>query len=98
MLSPSGRVCFLPPGCVVYQYDLGPFMLQNDLLAVPAGPGRSVAYTLGMSSAPRVTNWDIAKVLVSNPKQLMPTLFRWGCVLEGVYTAHMPSWLRLLLL
>lgn len=72
LLLAAARPLLLPPP----QYDLGPFMLQNDLLAVPAGPGRSVAYTLGMSSAPRVTNWDIAKVLVSNPKQLMPTLFR----------------------
>jgi hypothetical protein len=76
VLSPRGRVSFSPPGCVVYQYDLGPFMLQNDLLAVPAGPGRSVAYTLGMSNAPKVSNLDILKTLFTNPKQLMPTLFR----------------------
>jgi len=82
VLSPSGRVCFLPPGCVVYQYDLGPYMMQNDLLAVPAGPGRSVAYTLGLSNSPQVTNGQILKTLFTNPKQLMPLLFRcaWRCM------------------
>lgn len=79
MLSPSGRVCFLPPGCVVYQYDLGPTtMIQNDLLAVPAGPGQSVAYTLGLSNAARVSNWDIVRVALTSPEQLLPTLFRCG--------------------
>jgi hypothetical protein len=78
VLSPSGRVCFLAPGCVVYQYDLGPVMLQNDLLAVPAGPGRSVAYTLGLSNAAQVTNWQLVKTLLTNPKQLLPLLFRYG--------------------
>lgn len=77
VLSPSGRVCFQAPGCVVYQYDLGPVMLQNDLLAVPAGPGRSVAYTLGLSNASQVSNWQLVKTLVTNPKQLMPLLFRY---------------------
>ena len=79
VLSPNGRVCFLPPGCVVYQYDLGPYMMQNDLLAVPAGPGRSVAYTLGLSNAPQVTNGQLLKTLLTNPKQLLPLLFRCVC-------------------
>lgn len=51
-------------------------MLQNDLLAVPAGPGRSVAYTLGMSNASKVTNMQLLQMLLTKPKQLMPLLFR----------------------
>lgn len=56
-------------------------LLQNDLLAVPAGPGRSVAYTLGMSNAPKVTNLQLLQTLFTNPKQLMPLLFRYACML-----------------
>lgn len=62
---------------MVYQYELGPYLLQNDLLAVPAGPGRSVAYTLGMSDAPKVTTGMLLQALFTNPKQLMPLMFRW---------------------
>jgi hypothetical protein len=62
---------------VVYQYELGPYLLQNDLLAVPAGPGRSVAYTLGMSDAPKVTTGMLVQALFTNPKQLMSLVFRW---------------------
>lgn len=84
VLSPSGRVSFSPPSCVVYQYELGPYTLQNDLLAVPAGPGRSVAYTLGMSDAPQVTNGMLLQALFTNPKQLMPLMFRWVGGWEGL--------------
>jgi hypothetical protein len=46
----------------------------------PASPalrlGRSVAYTLGTSSAPVVTNGDIIKTLLTSPLQLPMTLLR----------------------
>jgi hypothetical protein len=83
-LSPAGYVCFLPPSAVVYEYTLhhfGPqYVMQNDLLAVPAGPGRSVAYTLGTSSAPVVTNGDIVAAALRAPGQLPKMLVR--CVLS----------------
>ena len=78
VLSPNGRVCFLPPGCVVYQYDLGPYMMQNDLLAVPSAPGKALVFTLGTSNTPTVTNADLMKTLLSNPKMLPTMLMRCG--------------------
>jgi hypothetical protein len=65
-------------------------LLQNDLLAVPAGPGRSVAYTLGISNAPKVTNLQLLQTLFTNPKQLMPMLFRCACMHWGMCACHCP--------
>lgn len=74
-------------------------LLQNDLLAVPAGPGRSVAYTLGMSNAPKVTNLQLLQTLFTNPKQLMPLLFRYACMYGLAYMCGRPcAFVRVLVL
>jgi hypothetical protein len=50
--------------------------MQNDLIAVPAGPGRSVAYTFGVSNAAKVHKPDIFKALFTKPKMVPLLLFR----------------------
>jgi hypothetical protein len=49
---------------------------QNDLIAVPAGPGRSVAYTFGVSNAAKVHKADMVKALFRKPKMMPLLLFR----------------------
>jgi hypothetical protein len=51
-------------------------LLQNDLIAVPAGPGRSVAYTIGFSNVAKVQRTDIIKALFTKPKMVPLLLFR----------------------
>ncbi|WIA10947.1 hypothetical protein OEZ85_011110 [Tetradesmus obliquus] len=50
----------------------------NDLIAVPAGPGRSVAYTFGVSNAAKLQQGDIVKALFTNPKMVPLLLFRFS--------------------
>eukprot|EP00879_Flechtneria_rotunda_P007034 GHRR01007384.1.p1 GENE.GHRR01007384.1~~GHRR01007384.1.p1 ORF type:complete len:451 (+),score=111.23 GHRR01007384.1:101-1453(+) len=88
-LSPGGRVCFTPPSTVVYEYDFGPYKQQTDLVAVPAGPGRSVAFTYGLSTVPRIDNAAILKALFTNPKQLPMLLARAVYQWQPAFSAHL---------
>jgi len=77
--SPNGVVCFHPPVAVVYEYSLsfmGPYSMQNVLLAVPAAPGKALVFTLGTSNTPTVKNSDLL-ALLTNPKMLPTLLMRW---------------------
>lgn len=79
--SPNGIVCFHPPVAVVYEYSLGfmgPYSMQNDLLAVPSAPGKALVFTLGTSNTPTVSNGDLVKTALTNPMMLPTMLLRWG--------------------
>ncbi|KAF6264884.1 hypothetical protein COO60DRAFT_1698021 [Scenedesmus sp. NREL 46B-D3] len=89
-MSPGGRVCFTPPLSVNYQYDIAPgVQMQNDLIAVPAGPGRSVAYTFGVSNTATVRRADIVKALFTKPKMVPLLLFRYSFQNQPRYKAHL---------
>jgi hypothetical protein len=52
--------------------------MQNDLLAVPAGPGRSVAYTSGHNTLPKITAAALVKAALTAPATLPRMLLRYG--------------------
>uniref|UniRef100_A0A383VN49 Rieske domain-containing protein n=1 Tax=Tetradesmus obliquus TaxID=3088 RepID=A0A383VN49_TETOB len=89
-MAPGGRVCFTPPLSVNYQYDIAPGIhMQNDLIAVPAGPGRSVAYTFGVSNAAKVHKADIFKALFTKPKMVPLLLLRYSFQNSPRYKSHL---------
>lgn len=64
---------------VVYEYSLafmGPYSMQNDLLAVPSAPGKALVFTLGTSTTPTVRNADLVKAALTNPKTLTMLMMR----------------------
>jgi hypothetical protein len=50
--------------------------MQNDLLAVPSAPGKALVFTLGTSNTPAVSNADLTKTALTNPKMLPTMLMR----------------------
>lgn len=70
----GGVVAFTPPCAVVYEGKAS--FVQTELLAVPSAPGRSLVFTAGVTSAPKLAAGDLLKALLTNPKQLPMLLAR----------------------
>lgn len=109
-MAPAGaQMAFTPPCSSTCQYQMGPNRLcRSELLAVPRGPGKSVAITmLEMTDVPKVTAGDVLKALVTKPGQA-PAFFQrsvahfidGGCVcsMGGLvvrYVTHLHAFLLL---
>ncbi|GAX79139.1 hypothetical protein CEUSTIGMA_g6579.t1 [Chlamydomonas eustigma] len=90
-LSPSGYVSFTAPNTVVYQYDMGSTgqYTGTHLIAVPVGPGRSVAYTLSFYTLPEAKLGDVVQSLFSDRKKIIPLVYRLIFQSRPAYSSHL---------
>eukprot|EP00775_Hariotina_reticulata_P012636 gene12636-12765_t len=94
VMSPEGVVAYSPPSLVIYNYKLqSGHTIHTELLAVPAGPGRSTVYTGSVTSSQvqQVTVFDLVKVLFTAPKSLPILLARRMFQQAPAYQGHLFS-------
>eukprot|EP00878_Enallax_costatus_P011089 GHUV01011581.1.p1 GENE.GHUV01011581.1~~GHUV01011581.1.p1 ORF type:complete len:324 (+),score=124.11 GHUV01011581.1:1097-2068(+) len=87
----DGSVSFTPPCSVIYDSTVNP--IQTELLAVPAGPGRSLVFTAGVfrREMPKIQPWDVLKAVVTNPQQASSVLARAIMQRQPKYKNHLRS-------